>query len=129
MLVKALNERFPDKTFKVRSKDTVGHLRLTLVQWRPPTVEVVDSDVHGAANAHADADAGAGNVINNAGAVAKTWCICEMPEEDFNAEMDMVQCQGATCKQRWFHYECIGKPQDWDPTNEDYYCAYCTRRK
>ena len=53
-----------------------------------------------------------------------------MPEEDYNVEeMNMVQCQGATCKQRWFHYECIGKPQDWDPTNEDYYCAYCSRRK
>ena len=64
------------------------------------------------------------------GRAAKTWCICEMPEEDYNEEeMNMVQCQGATCKQRWFHYECIGKPQDWDPTNEDYYCAYCSRRK
>ena len=55
--------------------------------------------------------------------------VSEGIETYFNVEMDMVQCQGATCKQRWFYYECIGKLQDWDPTNEDYYCAYCTRRK
>ena len=73
---------------------------------------------------------GNGNSNANANAAAKTWCICEMPEEDYNVEeMNMVQCQGAACKQRWFHYVCIGKPQDWDPTNEDYYCAYCSRRK
>ena len=32
------------------------------------------------------------------------WCFCKMPEEDYNEEeMNMVQCQGATCKQLWFH--------------------------
>jgi hypothetical protein len=35
-----------------------------------------------------------------------------VPIEDYNEEeMTMVQCQGAACKQVWFHYKCIGKPR------------------
>ena len=64
-----------------------------------------------------------------AAAALKTWCICEMPVEDFTREMDMVECQGANCKHLWFHFDCIGKPADWDATTIDYYCAYCSRRK
>ena len=94
----------------------------------------VDNNAADVGNANDDvgnANNDVGDVVvveadNNAG---KTWCICEMPVEEYNEEiMSMVQCQGAACKQVWFHYNCIGKPKNWNPVNIDYYCAYCSRR-
>ena len=40
-----------------------------------------------------------GNGVNADNNIGKTWCVCEMPIEDYNEEeMTMVQCQGAACK-------------------------------
>ena len=34
-----------------------------------------------------------------------------------NSQHIHLQCQGAACKQVWFHYKCIGKPKNWSPAN------------
>ena len=117
--------------YKVKSKDSVNHLRTTLAQWRPTTGDAANANnnVDDAVNVDDNAGNNVGNAVNADNNSGKTWCVCEIPIEDYNEEeMTMVQCQGAACKQVWFHYKCIGKPKNWNPANIDYYCAYCSRR-
>jgi hypothetical protein len=109
-LVNALNERFPGKPYKVKSKDSVNHLRTTLAQWRPTTGDAANANnnVDDAVNVDDNAGNNVGNAVNADNNSGKTWCVCEMPIEDYNEEeMTMVQCQGAACKQIWFHYNVL----------------------
>ena len=58
-----------------------------------------------------------------------TWCYCEMPERDFNDSMTMVECSaGDKCKDKWFHFSCIGKSDDW-LAPDDWKCPRCVQKK
>ena len=66
-LVKALNERFPGKPYKVKSKDSASHLRNTLLQWRPTAghAATANNNVDDAVNVTNNNVDDAVNVANN----------------------------------------------------------------
>jgi hypothetical protein len=105
------------------------HLKIIVVSVANNNVDDAVSNANNNVDDAVNVDDNVGSGVSADNNIGKTWCVCEMPIEDYNEEeMTMVQCQGAACKQVWFHYKCIGKPKNWNPASIDYYCAYCSRR-
>jgi hypothetical protein len=48
------------------------------------------------------------------------WCECKGPESD-----GMIQCDFPGCKTGWYHFKCVGLPEDY--TGHDWFCNACKR--
>lgn len=53
---------------------------------------------------------------------AETFCLCGGPESD-----DMVMCDSKMCKEKWFHFDCVGLKAP--PKSKKWFCSSCRPAK
>lgn len=53
----------------------------------------------------------------------KEYCFCGEPENE-----EMVECEDANCKHKWFHYKCVGIT---DPSTlpKEWFCPDCRMKR
>ena len=54
---------------------------------------------------------------------SELFCLCRRGECG-----KIIACDSPQCEFRWFHYGCVGLPNDYEPGEDEWLCPECMKR-